>query len=115
MKILVGIKRVVDYNVRVRVLPDGSGVDTDGVKIGSPEYILRGIWGGFQGLLLWEPYRRTVLRYSDEGRSVSRLRLRLTDAEKVRLLERLDDLRQSRVCKAFDIFRLYRDRTAYGL
>lgn len=33
MKILVGIKRVVDYNVRVRVKPDGSGVDTDGVKM----------------------------------------------------------------------------------
>jgi len=25
-KIRVGIKRVVDYNVRVRVKPDGSGV-----------------------------------------------------------------------------------------
>jgi electron transfer flavoprotein beta subunit len=33
MKILVGIKRVVDYNVRVRVLADGSGMDTDGVKM----------------------------------------------------------------------------------
>ena len=33
MKVLVGIKRVVDYNVRVRVKPDGSGVDTDGVKM----------------------------------------------------------------------------------
>ena len=33
MKILVGIKRVVDFNVRVRVLPDGSGVDTEGVKM----------------------------------------------------------------------------------
>ena len=33
MKILVGIKRVVDYNVRIRVLPDGSGIDTDGVKM----------------------------------------------------------------------------------
>ena len=33
MKILVGIKRVVDYNVRIRVLSDGSGVDTDGVKM----------------------------------------------------------------------------------
>lgn len=32
-KILVGLKRVVDYNVRVRVRPDGSGVDTDGVKM----------------------------------------------------------------------------------
>jgi electron transfer flavoprotein beta subunit len=31
-RILVGIKRVVDYNVRVRVKPDGSGVITDGVK-----------------------------------------------------------------------------------
>jgi electron transfer flavoprotein beta subunit len=33
MKILVGIKRVVDYNVRIRVKPDGSGIDTDGVKM----------------------------------------------------------------------------------
>jgi electron transfer flavoprotein beta subunit len=33
MKILVGIKRVVDFNVRIRVSPDGSGVDTDGVKM----------------------------------------------------------------------------------
>ena len=33
MKILVGIKRVVDFNVRIRVKPDGSGVDTDGVKM----------------------------------------------------------------------------------
>jgi electron transfer flavoprotein beta subunit len=31
--ILVGIKRVVDYNVRIRVKPDGSGVVTDGVKM----------------------------------------------------------------------------------
>jgi electron transfer flavoprotein beta subunit len=32
-KILVGIKRVVDYNVRVRVKSDGTGVETDGVKM----------------------------------------------------------------------------------
>jgi electron transfer flavoprotein beta subunit len=32
-RILVGIKRVVDYNVRIRVKPDGSGVLTDGVKM----------------------------------------------------------------------------------
>ena len=32
-KILVGIKRVVDYNVRVRVKGDGSGMETDGVKM----------------------------------------------------------------------------------
>lgn len=33
MKILVGIKRVVDYNVRIRVKSDGSGIETDGVKM----------------------------------------------------------------------------------
>jgi electron transfer flavoprotein beta subunit len=32
-RILVGIKRVVDYNVRIRVKPDGTGVVTDGVKM----------------------------------------------------------------------------------
>src|ERR1700693_3369681 len=31
--ILVGIKRVIDYTVRVRVRPDGLGVITDGVKM----------------------------------------------------------------------------------
>lgn len=32
-KILVGLKRAVDYNVRVRVKNDGSGVETSGVKM----------------------------------------------------------------------------------
>jgi electron transfer flavoprotein beta subunit len=32
-KILVGLKRVVDYNVRVRVKSDCSGVETEGVKM----------------------------------------------------------------------------------
>jgi len=32
-KILVGLKRVVDYNVRIRVKSDGSGIETDGVKM----------------------------------------------------------------------------------
>jgi electron transfer flavoprotein beta subunit len=32
MKIIVGLKRVVDYTVRVQVKPDGSGVATEGVK-----------------------------------------------------------------------------------
>jgi electron transfer flavoprotein beta subunit len=31
--IVVGIKRVVDYNVRVRVKPDGSGMATEGLKM----------------------------------------------------------------------------------
>src|SRR5690554_5256790 len=33
MKILVAIKRVVDHNVRIRVRPDGSGVETAGVRL----------------------------------------------------------------------------------
>ncbi len=32
-KILVGLKRAVDYNVRIQVKSDGSGVETDGVKM----------------------------------------------------------------------------------
>ena len=32
-RILVAIKRVVDYNVRIRVKPDGAGVMLDGVKL----------------------------------------------------------------------------------
>jgi electron transfer flavoprotein beta subunit len=32
-KIIVGLKRVIDYNVRVQVKSDGSGVETDGVKM----------------------------------------------------------------------------------
>ena len=33
MKILVPVKRVVDYNVKVRVKSDGSGVDIANVKM----------------------------------------------------------------------------------
>ncbi|SMF90023.1 electron transfer flavoprotein beta subunit [Azospirillum oryzae] len=33
MKILVPVKRVIDYNVKVRVKPDGSGVDLVNVKM----------------------------------------------------------------------------------
>ena len=33
MKILVGVKRVVDFNVKVRVKADGSGVETANVKM----------------------------------------------------------------------------------
>ena len=32
-RIMVGVKRVVDYNVRVRVKPDDTGVVTEGVKM----------------------------------------------------------------------------------
>ncbi|MEG2033453.1 MAG: hypothetical protein RR376_22600, partial [Janthinobacterium sp.] len=33
MKVLVPVKRVVDYNVKVRVKSDGTGVDTVNVKM----------------------------------------------------------------------------------
>ena len=33
MKVLVGVKRVVDYNVKVRVRADGTGVETTNVKM----------------------------------------------------------------------------------
>ena len=33
MKVLVPVKRVVDYNVKIRVKPDGSGVDLANVKM----------------------------------------------------------------------------------
>ena len=33
MKILVPVKRVVDFNVKVRVKPDGSGIDLANVKM----------------------------------------------------------------------------------
>src|SRR5512135_2402768 len=33
MKALVSVKRVIDYNVKVRVKPDGSGVETANVKM----------------------------------------------------------------------------------
>ena len=33
MKVLVPVKRVIDFNVKVRVKPDGSGVDTANVKM----------------------------------------------------------------------------------
>ncbi len=33
MKIIVGVKRVIDYNVNIRVKSDGSGVETENVKM----------------------------------------------------------------------------------
>jgi len=35
MKILVAVKRVIDYNVQIRVKEDGTGVHTDNVKMGT--------------------------------------------------------------------------------
>lgn len=36
MKILVPVKRVIDYNVKARVKADGSGVDLSNVKMSTP-------------------------------------------------------------------------------
>jgi electron transfer flavoprotein beta subunit len=36
MKVLVPVKRVVDYNVKIRVKPDNSGVDLNNVKMSAP-------------------------------------------------------------------------------
>ena len=33
MKILVTVKRVIDYNVQIRVKSDGTGVETENVKM----------------------------------------------------------------------------------
>ena len=33
MKILVTVKRVIDYNVKIRIKPDGSGVETANIKM----------------------------------------------------------------------------------
>ena len=33
MKVIVPVKRVIDYNVKVRVKADGSGVDLTNVKM----------------------------------------------------------------------------------
>ena len=33
MKVLVPVKRVIDYNVKIRVAGDGSGVETANVKM----------------------------------------------------------------------------------
>ena len=33
MKALVGVKRVIDYAVKIRVKPDKTGVETSGVKM----------------------------------------------------------------------------------
>ena len=46
MKILVAVKRVIDYNVQVRVKEDGTGVVTDNVKI-----VNKSTW--------WQRYRRS--------------------------------------------------------
>ena len=40
MKVLVAVKRVVDYNVKVRPKSDGSGVDLNNVKMSIKKLLL---------------------------------------------------------------------------
>eukprot|EP01047_Picozoa_sp_COSAG01_P002727 COSAG01_NODE_74_length_28433_cov_41.582269_21_plen_100_part_00 len=57
MKVLVGVKRVVDYAVKVRVKEDGSGINTDNVRhqLASPPLHPR---AELRAALLWRVRRR---------------------------------------------------------
>ena len=67
---------------------------TSGTARNSLAYLWRGLTGGFDSRVRREPLRATVLRYAKENREVVRLRLSLSDEEKVALLERLDEMEQ---------------------
>jgi electron transfer flavoprotein beta subunit len=75
MKILVAVKRVVDYNIKVRVKPDNSDVDIGGVKMGmnpfdenALEEALRlkegGIASEVVAVTLGSPANQDVLRHA---------------------------------------------------
>jgi hypothetical protein len=68
--------------------------DTGGAQARGPLYATRGLMGGYPSRVVREPYNRTVLRYAAENRAVRRLALRLGPEQELRLLERLDDIRQ---------------------
>jgi len=78
-KILVGLKRVVDYNVRVRVKSDGSGVETDGVKMSINPFDDRprrgttdqGKWPGIRGHRYLCRQRRRPAAITDRARDGS--------------------------------------------
>jgi len=57
-------------------------------------YGLFGVFGGFNSIVFQEPFLRTVMRYDEQARTVTRYRLELSYEEKIRILERLDDVRQ---------------------
>jgi electron transfer flavoprotein beta subunit len=48
MKILVAVKRVVDYNIKVRIKADGSDVDIAGVKMGTNPFDENAIEGALR-------------------------------------------------------------------
>ncbi len=57
MKVLVAVKRVVDYNVKVRVKADGTGVETANVKMSMNPFdeIARRGGGAPEGEAAWRP------------------------------------------------------------
>jgi hypothetical protein len=60
---------------------------------GTPAYAIMGIAGGFPARVQSAPEPTSLLHYvADENRDVVRLRWTLTDAEKARLIARLDEL-----------------------
>ena len=54
MKILVAVKRVIDYNVQIRVKEDGSGVHTDTFNIDE------GALEVSAGLMAWLTYSELI-------------------------------------------------------
>ncbi len=60
------------------------------------KYIARGLTGGWAGQVDENSYRGLAIRYSEgDDRDLHRYRLRLDDAQKRRVLERLDELQQA--------------------
>jgi len=64
MKVLVSVKRVVDYNVKVRPLEDGSDVDLRSVKMSANPFCEIAVEGYFS-------FNRTSVRAFGRGQSIS--------------------------------------------
>lgn len=101
MKILVGLKRVVDYNVRVQVRSDGSGVQTDGVKMSI---------NPFDEIALEEALRVKEAGHADEvivmsiGPSEAQQQLRTglaMGADRAILIETTDEVQPLTAARAF--------------
>jgi len=60
----------------------------------SLSYVTKGLYGGFDSVVARQPYIKVAMHYGKQNRSLTRLELRLSAAQKLRLLERLDDVRQ---------------------
>ena len=70
MKVLVAVKRVVDYNVKVRVKSDGSGVELANVKMSMNPFVeiaveeaIRLKEKGAATEIVAAPVRRPVVRF----------------------------------------------------